>query len=124
MARADLIEYARAEAGDLLRAVGEYHGSDRELLYLRDDLDRPAVNSRFGTIVTNIQWAWNPNAQGLDELGEKIATVEIRETTVILHIRVDSDRGILIGLEPAAARQLTSFVGGCIEEISEIDLPA
>lgn len=113
-----LVTFARQRAGEYLRAVAEYERTEFHLLYYRDDLDRATIAERVDTIHDNITWSWNPDDdEGVAALGEKRATLQIREQAVILHLLEGRHRGYLVGLDPAAARDLTSFVGECLAHV-------
>lgn len=111
-----LIPFVKQRAGDSLRAVVEYEQFDFELLYHRDDLSREELTTRVDTIHQSIQWAWEPDEDDVvDELGEKRATLQVRENAVIIQLSGGPSRGYLIGLEPEAAVDLVTFIGGCLD---------
>lgn len=114
----ELLEYLEQRAGESLRAVGQYQGEECDLQYLRDDLPRTATRDRLDALRANITWSWNPPEDAsLKELGTKRATLQVREQAVILHLLLGNQRGILIGLEPEAARDLTSFITDCLDHV-------
>lgn len=113
-----LVSFVERRAGESLRAVAEYDHADVELLYYRDDLNRTTITDRVATIHDNITWAWNPSENTVvSELGEKRATLQIREEAVVIHLLEDVKHGYLIGLDPDAARNLTTFLGECLSHI-------
>lgn len=117
MARS-LVSFVERRAGDTLRAIAEYDNTEFELLYRRDDLPRSEITTRVETIHENITWAWNPSDDDvIAELGEKRATVQVRKDAVIIHLLEDVHQGYLIGLDPDAARNLTTFLGECLNHI-------
>jgi hypothetical protein len=114
----ELLEYLEQRAGESLRAVGRYQREECDLQYLRDDLSRTATRERLDALRANITWSWNPPEDtSLEALGTKQATLQVREQTVILHLLLGDQQGILIGLEPEAARDLTSFITDCLDHI-------
>lgn len=120
----ELVEYLEDEAGSSLRAIGVYHGSDYELQHHRDDLDPEILVDRLRTIQANITWEWRPPDEGtIEELGKKIATLQVRKQAVILHLLVGKDHGIVIGLDPEAARNLNTFIIECLERVDGAPLP-
>jgi hypothetical protein len=115
---AELIDYLESRAGDSLRAVGRYSGETCSLEYVRDDLPREKIRDRLETIQTNLTWSWNPpEGSALEELGPKSASLQVREAAVVLHLPVEERKGIIIGLEPGAASDLTSFITDCMRYV-------
>lgn len=113
-----LVSFVEQRAGDSLRAVAKYEKADFDLLYYRDDLQKHTITKRVDTIHGNITWAWNPDEEEVaSELGEKRATLQIREEAVVIHLLETAHQGYLIGLEPDAARNLTTFLGECLTHI-------
>lgn len=113
-----LVTFVEQQAGESLRAIVEYEKFDFELLYHRDDLSKEEIAARVDTIHQSIQWAWNQDeGDVVNELGEKRATLQVRENAVIIHLLVDANQGFLIGLEPDAAMDLVTFIGRCLTHI-------
>ena len=113
-----LVSFLEQRAGDSLRAVAKYQNENVNLLYYREDLQQNTMLNRTKTIHDNITWDWNPEEDEVtSELGEKQATVQIREESVIIHLLEEENLGYIIGLEPDAARSLTTFVGACVDQI-------
>jgi len=124
-ANEDLVDYLQSRAGRSLRAVGRYDEEGCQLIYRRDDLPREGTQERLEALRTNLTWEWNPpKTPALEELGGEQASLQIREQTVILHLPVEADHGLLIGLEPGAARDLTSFITDCMQHVDGINAPA
>ena len=113
-----LVPFVEQRAGESLRAIAEYGKTDVDLIYYRDDLPKTEVSKRVNTIHNNITWAWNPGDDEIvSELGVKRATLQVREEAVIIHLLEEVNHGYLIGLEPDAARDLTTFLGECLNHI-------
>lgn len=113
-----LVSFVHQQAGESLRAIAEYEQADVELLYYRDDLPKHTITERVATVHDNITWAWNPDEdEVVAELGKKRATVQVRDEVVIIHLIEEAGQGYLIGLEPDAARNLTTFLGECLNRI-------
>jgi hypothetical protein len=73
---------------------------------------------------TNLTWEWTPpKTPALEELGSEHASLQNCEQSVILHLPLGRDCGLLIGLEPGAARDLTSFITDCMSHVDGIDVP-
>lgn len=120
-----LIEYLENRADDYLRAVGQYDGDSHELEYVREGLDGSKIQQRFDALHANITWSWNPpEDETLETLGEKYATVHLREKVVIVHLVVGEEEGILVGLNPEAALDLNTFVVECLEQVEGAGPPA
>ncbi|MFD1588528.1 hypothetical protein ACFR9U_16240 [Halorientalis brevis] len=116
----ELVSFVKQEAGNYARAVGKFEGIESELQYCRDDLNPATVTNRFELIHDNISWSWSPPEDELDEqLGQKRASLQVRENAVILHLPTGHDEGVLIALEPEAASNLTTFIGTCLEYVPE-----
>lgn len=113
-----LVSFVQRRAGESLRAIAEYETADLDLLYYRDDLPKTEITERVDTIHDNITWAWNPgDEEVVSKLGAKRATVQVREEAVVIHLLKGVNHGYLIGLEPGAARNLTTFLGECLDRI-------
>lgn len=113
-----LVQYLESRAGQSLRAVGRYGTDECTLDYLRDDLPRDRTRERLDAIRANITWTWNPpDDSSLAELGPKQASLQVREEVVVLHLLLEDKQGVLIGLEPEAARDLVSFITDCIDQV-------
>ncbi|WP_128081435.1 hypothetical protein [Haloferax sp. ATB1] len=116
----ELIDYLESRAGDSLRAVGKYSGETCSLEYVRDDLAHEKVRDRLEAIQANITWSWNPPEDSvLEELGPKSASLQVREAAVILHLPAEDREGVIIGLEPGAASDLTSFITDCMRYVGD-----
>jgi hypothetical protein len=121
----ELTVFVERRAGEYLRAVGEYDSIETDLHYIRDDLDETEIVERLEHIHDHITWSWSPQNDALDaELGPKTASVQIRREAVIIHFPISGDRGVLIGLEPGAATDLTTFIGNCLEYIQDVQADA
>ena len=119
----NLLEYLDDVAGSSLRAVGSYRGDAFELRYHRDDLEADKLYDRLEGIHEHVTWDWRPpDDRAITELGGKLASLQIREQAVILHLITGDDRGVLIGLDSDAARDLNAFVVECLDRVDDADL--
>ena len=115
-----LVLFVKNQAGDNLRAIGEFEGVRTDLHFIRDDLDETEITARFELIQDNITWSWSPPENELDdELGPKYASLQVRQEAVIIHLPTGTDQGILIGLESEAATDLTSFLEKCADHVPD-----
>ena len=109
-----LTEYLRTRAGDYLRGVVQYDDESFEIIYIRDGLDRDAFRKRVEHIHRNI--VQRPAVEtGDDSFGKPYATLSVREYAVVLNLRLTPTEGIIVGLEPDAARDLVSFIHETME---------
>lgn len=109
-----LAEYLRDRAGENLRGVIEYDGDGYEINYMREDLDADAFRQRVEYAYTRILQG-QTNESELAAFGKSYATLSVREYAVILNLRRTPTEGILVGLDPGAARQLVSFIHDSLE---------
>lgn len=122
MRLAKFLEFLKDRTGESLRAVEWYRDDDAELIYLRDDLDQAELQHRADDIHEFLTWDVDSSEMGdLQGLGEELASVSLREQAVLVHLPVSQKYGVVIGLEPEAARSLHGFVTECRETVFELD---
>ena len=113
-----LSTYIKSRAGDNLRAVIRYSKSEYSLAYLRHDISEPNFLRRMEEVLLNITKSGPNRNQALtEELGPLEASVHVREKGVILHFPIERENGVVISLEPGAARQLSTFIRECMNQI-------
>ncbi|GAB7012593.1 hypothetical protein [Halolamina salina] len=110
----ELIAYLRRRAGSHLRAVAAYDESAWEITYLRDDLDRRMARERTEKIYGGVKTGLGPSGIE-DEMGERYATLQVRDEAVLLNLTWNETEGAIVGLEPEAASQLTGFIDECLK---------
>jgi hypothetical protein len=111
-----LVAFVEERAGETLRVIAEIEQPDYTVHYRRSDLQRDEVADRMDRIHGEGTVAWNMGTgDALAGVGEKRATVEIREEAVIVHLLVETGRRYVLEFEHSAARNLTSFLGECFE---------
>ena len=104
-----LTEYLQARAGEYLRGVVKYDADSFEIIHIREGLNPAAFRERVEHIHTNI--TQRPTVEtGEDSFGKPYATLSVREYAVVLNLRWTPTEGIIVGLEPDAARDLVSFI--------------
>jgi hypothetical protein len=112
----ELVAFVEERAGEALRVIAEIEQPDYTVHHRRDDLRRDAVVERMNRIHGERTVAWNMGTgDALAGVGEKRASVEIREEAVIVHLLVENGRRYVLEFEHSAARNLTSFLGECFE---------
>lgn len=113
-----LVSYVRQQAGESLRAVAVYDDSGFEMLHRREDLAEHVVTGRVQMVYGNITWDWNPDDDDLsEELGATQATLQVREEAIIIQLVTSETGGYLISLAPGAARNLTTFLKNCLDQL-------
>jgi hypothetical protein len=111
-----LVAFVEERAGETLRVIAEIEQPEYTVRYRRNDLQRDEVVERMDRIHGEGTVAWNMGTgDALAGVGEKRATVEIREEAVIVHLLVEAGRRYVLEFEHSAARNLTSFLGECFE---------
>lgn len=109
-----LTEYLQGRAGEYLRGVVRYDDESFEVIYVRDGLDLDAFRQRVELIYSSI--VQRPQAEtGENSFGKPYATLSVREYAVVLNLRWSPTEGILVGLEPEAARDLVAFIHESME---------
>lgn len=122
MQLASFLEFLQDQAGEALRGVAWYRDREAELIYLRDDLDLEAVQSRVTATHKALTWDLGPpTPTELDTLGAELATVSVRESAVLVHLPVEQRYGVVVGLEPDAVQSVHDFVGACRETLIDAD---
>ena len=113
-----LSTYLERRAGDSLRSVIRYSDSEFSIAYLREDISKPNFLQRMEEVLLNITGGGSNRNQALTtEFGPLEASVHVREKGVILHFPVEQEKGVFVSLEPGAARQLSTFIRECMDQI-------
>jgi hypothetical protein len=116
----ELVSVVKRQAGSHLRAIAEFDGIQSTLHFVRDDIDEAQIETRLELFHDINTWSWSPSEDKLaEELGPKRASLQLRQQAVIIHLPTGTDQGILIGLEPEAATDLTAFLKQCVEHIPD-----
>lgn len=111
-----LVEFLEERAGETLRVIAEVERADYTIHHARADLEREQIAERMNRIHMERTLAWSQSDDAvLAGVGEKRATVEIREEAVVVRLLVEAERCYVIELEHSAARNITSFLGKCFK---------
>lgn len=116
----ELLELLRSRAGDHVRLVGEYDEESLSIQYLREDLDRGAIEEQGEKIRKNLLDAsLGHRDHGLTEhVGERYATMHLREDALIVTIPTETWSAVVFSLDPEAGRNLTAFLSECVETVT------
>lgn len=109
-----LTEFLRRRAGDYLRGIVQYDAESFEVLYVRDGIDTDAFRERVEHIHSSIVERPAPQSGG-ESFGKPYATLSVREHAVVINLRWTPTEGLLVGLEPDAARNLVAFIHETME---------
>ena len=114
----DLVRFLRGRAGNGLRVVGLYAGDTCRLEYRRDDLDETRVREMLAEIHRNLTTGGNDETLLRDRLGPETASVQLRESGVVLHLQ-DEQRGAIVSMERGVARNLDLFAQECLDVLTD-----
>lgn len=121
MASDDLIAFLEDCAGDMHRGTARYDGESTDVLFLRDDLKERRIRTEIDRILNRVRSESSPKEERSFPFGDLHATVRSFEEATILHFPTGYDRGIVVSLESAAAQDLNTFIGQCIDHIQECE---
>lgn len=110
-----LVEYLRRRVGDDLRGVVCYDEADTDVLFAR--ADRPGIESDAERAVRYLQHESRSREQRAFPFGDLNGTVRSFEDAVVMHFPLAASRGIVVTLDPNAARQLNAFMADCIDQL-------
>ncbi|WP_224271045.1 hypothetical protein [Haloprofundus salinisoli] len=117
MGTADLLNYLQSRSGSYLRGAVQYDDGENDVLYLRGDVREERMLSEIDRMLARLK----PESLAAEErsfpLGELYVTVRRFETAIIMHFPRGKQRGIVVSLEPDAARNLNQFTTECIQQI-------
>lgn len=108
----DIVEHLRDHAGETLQAVVIYDGDDHRDLYRRGDVRELHGSELEAEVLEEIRADRQRRRSTLAERyeGDHQATVRVFEARVLLHLPRDDESGTIVVLDPAAARNLVTFV--------------
>ncbi|ESP87992.1 DUF7522 family protein [Candidatus Halobonum tyrrellensis] len=118
-----LFAYLRRTAGGSLRTVVRYDRESYQVLYGADALST-YTDDEMGAFVDDFreEHAADRRRERMYDVGSLESTVRLFDDTVVLHLLGADDVGVVVSLYPEAASDLSSFVAGCHERLS--DCPA
>lgn len=117
MSATALLDYLDRRARDLHRGTVRYSSYDKEILHLRDDIREDRGDSEIDEMLTRLRPEATKGEEVAFPFGELKATVRRFDNAIILHFPLKEDNGIVVSLEPEAARDLTTFIGECEKRI-------
>ncbi|WP_224449322.1 hypothetical protein [Haloprofundus salilacus] len=95
----------------------QYDDDENDVLYLREDLREERLLSEIDRMLARLK----PESLAAEErsfpFGELYVTVRRFESAIIMHFPMGKQRGIVVSLEPDAARNLNRFTSECIQQI-------
>lgn len=108
----DVVEHLRAHAGETLQAVVIYDGDDHRDLYRRADVSELHGSELEAEVLEEIRADRQRRESTLADRyeGDHRATVRVFDARVLLHLPRDDESGTVVVLDPAAARNLVTFV--------------
>ncbi|WP_135829337.1 DUF7522 family protein [Halorussus halobius] len=110
-----LVEYLRRRVGDDLRRVVCYGEDETDVLFARGD--RSDVESDAERAVQYLRHESRSRERRTFPFGELNGTVRSFEDAVVMHFPLAQSRGIVVTLDPNAARQLNAFMDECIDQL-------
>ena len=110
-----LVEYLRRRVGDDLRGVVCYDEAETDVLFAR--ADRPGIESDAERAVEYLQRESQSRERRAFPFGDLNGTVRSFEDAVVMHFPLAGARGIVVTLDPNAARQLNAFMADCIDQL-------
>lgn len=114
-----LVKHAYRKAGDQLRVVGGYDVGNWRTLYRRKDLQDGDFEQRVEEVHDHARKRQELTGQASREaFGSHECGLEVHEDAVLIFLREDGDRGVVISLEKEAARDLAQFVVECRETLT------
>lgn len=113
-----LVQFLEDRAGTLHRGTVRYEADGIEFLHLREDLSEDQLRDQIEGILARLR----PEGTGEEDfafvhLGSLEATVRVFEHAVILHFPTGRDHGVVVSLDPGAARELNTFIDECQQRL-------
>lgn len=113
----DLLRYLKDQAGEYLRGVAVYTTDDYKIVYLRDDIRSPRFESEADAIITRIRQESRVREHRSFPFDDLRGTVRAFGDAMVMHFPRTQERGTVITLDPGVARDLNTFMGGCLKRI-------
>ena len=113
MGVSDLHDFLEDRAGTLYRATVRYDGDSTDVLYLRDDVREDRMRSEIDRMLRRLRPESKSKETRSFPFGQLHATVRSFEEAVVMHFPIGRDRGIVVSLEPEAAKNLNTFIRRC-----------
>jgi hypothetical protein len=112
-----LVRFLRRRAGSGLRVVGLYEDDRCRLEYRRDDLEETRVREMLAEIHRNLTTGGHDETLLRERLGSEAASVQLRESGVVLHLQ-NEQRGAIVSMERGVARNLDMFAQECLDVLT------
>lgn len=121
----DLVPFLKEEAGEYLRSVVHYCGKDREILYLKEEIEEQYTEDDLEDIFESL--FFEAFGRGYQEEmyvhGQLNCVVRCFDEAVELHFPHGETTGTAVALEPAATADLEGLVDNCLTELYGDDSP-
>lgn len=117
MGVSDLQDFLEERAGSLYRGMVRYDGDTTDVLYLRDDVREERMRSEIDRMLRRLRPESKSKETQSFPFGQLYATVRSFEEAVIMHFPIGRDRGIVVSLEPGAAKSLNTFIRRCQQRL-------
>lgn len=120
MAVDDFLDHLQRQAGEALRVATWYTAEDFGMIYTRADLDREAVYRRAQSLSNRLMATdGHDQTNFMDELGEELAMVQVREDAVIVRFPLRNQKGVVVSMDIDVATDLHSFISECAEMLED-----
>lgn len=113
----DFVAFLKEEAGEYLRSVIYFDGTDHELAYVRDDVREEYSDRDHERVVESLlaETAARNEEEELYVHGQLNCIVRSFEHAVELHFPKGTYSGTAVALDPDAARDLSGLIASVIE---------
>ena len=117
---AELVDFARDELGEGLRAVDYFDSSEYESLYIRDDVAGLYTDSQFERMnVERMSNLLNVNFfEQLYDIGEFRYSVRRFEQALLIFLPLTETSGLVISTEVDLERSIEAFAEACYDRAS------
>ena len=114
-----LLSYLEETASAYHRGTVSYDGNSSNILYLRDDIREERLQSQIDRMLRRLRPESSPEEEQSFLFGELHSTVRVFDEALIMHFPLGNDEGVIVALEPDAARSMNSFIRECHQQIDK-----